>query len=96
MGKFLEYLASESLFSDPDFCRYNAEYKEAVRLMCSAEESLQARLTGEDKQLFEQFSNALSDENAACATNRFVTGYRLGVLMTMEVFLHSERLMCGL
>lgn len=47
---------------------------------------LEEKLNDEDKALLQKFADTCFDENCCDAHNYFVRGYRLGVLMTMEVF----------
>ena len=55
--------------------------------MCDSEDKLMSALDGELKETFKQFIEALGECNSIESNNRFINGYRLGVLMTVEVFI---------
>lgn len=47
---------------------------------------LENKLNGEEKVLLDRMLDSISKEWCRYAEQKFVRGYRLGVLMTMEVF----------
>ena len=53
--------------------------------MCKTAEALDARLDDEGKKLLEQLSDAQMDESHLYAVDQFVRGYRIGMLMMLEV-----------
>ena len=61
-------------------------YETVVNIIAKSEEKLLSLLNGESKDLLIKFSSAQLEANAISNTDKFVDGYRLGVLMTMEVF----------
>ena len=52
-------------------------------------------LDGEPKELLIKFSGAQLEANSISNTEKFIYGYRLGVLMTMEVFADREDAIFG-
>ena len=66
----LEAFANETLCVIPTVYKGNAAYKKALRAMCKTAEALDARL---------------DDESHLYAVDQFVRGYRIGMLMMLEV-----------
>lgn len=52
---------------------------------------LEQKLNTEEKELLERLLDTNADENTLYAEDKFIRGYRLGVLMTMEVFAGQDR-----
>ena len=67
---------------------YEAAREKADRLEDLFLETLQA----EQRGAYEQFRDAQLEEEYLYNIDRLILGYRLGVLMTMEVFTDRERL----
>ena len=86
MGKILDAFAMDNLSTEPAIYQGSPEYEKARKRFCDLGEQLLARLNQEEKTLLEEYTSAQSEENSLYAVERFVRGYRLGVLMTMEVF----------
>lgn len=86
MGKILEALGDDNLCINPTFYDGSPAYKEAIKVMYGAVEILEKKLNEEEKKLFDQYCDAQSDANHIYQVDRFVCGYRLGVLMMVEVF----------
>ncbi|MFQ8599936.1 MAG: DUF6809 family protein [Oscillospiraceae bacterium] len=84
--KILEAFADGTLCTDPAVCKGNPAYRKALRTMCETAKALDGLWTDEGKKLFEQFSDAQSDEGRLYAVDHFVRGYRIGALMMIEVF----------
>ena len=51
---------------------------------------LKQKLSSEDQELLESMLNSHANESILYAEDKFIRGYRLGVLMTMEVFAGQE------
>ncbi len=67
-------------------------YNAAMQALLACEEELLTRLPDGGAQWLEQYARARQAVSDAWDINRFVTGYRLGVLMTTEVFSGREQL----
>lgn len=81
----LEAFADETLCITPTVYKGNPAYRKALRAMCEATEALDAKLDDEGKKLLEQLSGAQMDESHLYAVDQFVRGYRIGMLMMLEV-----------
>ncbi len=51
---------------------------------------LEQKLNSEEKELLEHLLDINADENTLYGEDEFIRGYRLGVLMTMEVFAEQD------
>lgn len=86
MQTILEAFATENLSVEPVILEGGTEYQRARNLYADLGEQLLAKLNEEEKELLEKYTDAVADENHLYSVERFIDGYRLGVLMTMEVF----------
>ena len=90
MGTILEAFAEGELCVEEESEKRSPEHQrlceEAGRLQCQLEE----RLDEEERKLLDCLTDVLSAECSCYARSRFVRGYRLGVLMTMEVFSEQD------
>lgn len=92
MNKILEAFAEDNLAINPTTYRGNHEYMKAIKAMYETAETLDTKLNDEEKKLFEQFRDAQSDGNHIYEVDRFIRGYRVGVLMMVEVFMGASSL----
>lgn len=51
---------------------------------------LEEKLNSTEKKLLNQLMDTIADENSCYAQEKFIRGYRLGVLMTMEILTEQE------
>lgn len=86
MNRILEALAEDNLCINPSTYKGTPQYRKAIKAMCEAGETLEDKLNGEEKELFEKFRDAQADEGQLYAVERFIRGYRVGVMMMCEVF----------
>lgn len=93
MSRILEAFANDNLCINPATYNGSPEYKKATQIMLETTEALSKKLSEEEKKLFEQFCNAQTDENQLYQADRFIRGYRVGVLMMIEVFTGSSDLL---
>ena len=86
MNNILKEFAYGNLNPNNGIIVKGTHYETVVNTIAKTEEKLLSLLDGEQKDLLIQFSSAQSEANAISNTDKFIDGYRLGVLMTMEVF----------
>lgn len=86
MNKILEAFADDNLSVNPSIYRGNAKYRKALKTMYETAETLEGKLNDDEKKLFQQFCDAQSDESYIHELDKFIRGYRIGVLMMVEVF----------
>lgn len=86
MGKILDAFADGRLYTEEEFEKLSPGYLELSDKAFRLQEELEERLNDEERDLLNELIDTIFDECCFYARNRFVRGYRLGVLMTMEVF----------
>ena len=91
MKSILEAFAYGNINPNDGFFKKDSRYGRIIKTISESEEKLLAMLDGEPKELFMQFSSAQLESNSISNTDKFIYGYRLGMLMTMEVFTGANR-----
>lgn len=86
MGKILDAFADGRLCMEEEVEKRSLEHMELSEKACRLQEELEERLKGEERELLNELIDTVFEECCCYAQNRFVRGYRLGVLMTIEVF----------
>lgn len=95
MNEILEAFADDNLSINPMIYRGSPKYRKAIKIMHETAEALDGKLNDEEKKLFEQFRDAQSEESHIYDVDRFIRGYRIGVLMMFEVFAGTTDLIIG-
>lgn len=93
MGKILRAFVEEKLQLEPIDYRDGEKSKKARICAERLTEIFCEKLNAEQRQFFDKVSDAKADENYHYDIDRFICGYRLGVLMTMEVFTDVDELL---
>lgn len=86
MKSILEEFAYGNISPNISAIKKDSPYARAVEIIESNENKLLSKLEDELKESFRKLMNAQSEAVAISNTDKFIYGYRLGVLMTMEVF----------
>lgn len=92
MGKILDAFVREELRLEPFTDFDSEETKNARKYASQLEERFCKTLTGDQQALYSQLADAQDQEDDLYSTGRVIFGYRLGVLMTMEVFTDMDKL----
>ena len=95
MKSILEEFARGNISPEPRFFKKDSHYGCTLEIMCSSQEKLLSALDEDLKETLEQFSDAQAKLSVLSDVDRFIYGYRLGVLMTMEVFNGKDSLVVG-
>lgn len=95
MRSILEELACGNISPDIRFLKHNSEYGKAVKALTEAEEKLRSVLNEAERELLNVLIVAQGAVNNIANTDKFVHGYRLGALITTEVFIGKEDLLIG-
>ena len=90
MGRILEAFAEDELHVIPSNEIRSPKRQELCDKACELQEKLEEKLNIEDKKLLNELMDAIADENCCYAQSKFIRGYRLGMLMTMEVMSEQE------
>ena len=91
MQRTLEALANDALQVEMDVKKRSKEHQEAGNLSIELEQRLEEQLTSSNKKLLEELMEAVAIESSYYAQERFIHGYRLGALMTTEVFMDCDQ-----
>jgi hypothetical protein len=95
MKSLLEEFAQGNILPEPRFFKRDSHYGRTMEILSMSEEKLLMELDGELKENLKQFSEAQAEISLLSGIDRFIYGYRLGVLMTMEVFNGKDDLVLG-
>lgn len=90
MFNILEEFANDNIHPNSRYFEHYSKYGQAVKALSDAESALIATLSEPQKKLLDDFTKAQSDIDYLTSTDKFIHGYSLGVLMTMEVFRTSD------
>ena len=92
MVSILEALCDGNLFLEPIIEKRSPEHKKASETAYSLMESLEKKLSAEEKELLDKATEAVNVESGYYATERFVCGYCLGALMMLEILEKRDEL----
>ena len=95
MKSILEEFAYGNISPEPRFFKNNTHYGRTMKILSDSEEKLLSVLDGESKETLKKLTDAQAEISILSGVDRFMYGYRLGVLMTMEVFNGKENLIVG-
>ena len=95
MKSILENFAYGNINPDMGIIKKGSKYERIMETIADSEEKLLSMLDGEPKELLITFSSAQLEANSISNVDKFIYGYRLGVLMTMEVFTGREDAIFG-
>lgn len=90
--KILEALADGNLQLMKRSIDHDSETSQAMIRMGKLRKALEAELGDAEKELFQNLKDTSDGVNLNYATERFITGFRLGVMMMTEVFAGSDSL----
>ena len=90
MGKILQAFVSNQLHVDAVTEKRTQHHQYLCEQVEKLQNKLEEKLNAEEKKLLQKLTDTIFDENYCDVMNKFERGYRLGVLMTMEVFLGQD------
>ena len=92
MRSILEEFAYGNISPDCQSFKRNSAYGQAMKAVSINEEKLLARLNGEEKELFQKFSEAQAEVVQLTAVHNLIYGFKLGLLITAEAFITGDSL----
>lgn len=95
MKTILEKFAHGNISPEPRYFKQNSLYGKAMQALSEKEEKLSSTLSETQKALLKEFTDIQMELNSITGADKFVYGYKLGVLMTTEVFLGKDDLVVG-
>ena len=96
MKSILEAFAYGNINPNDGSIKKGSRYGHVIAVISESEEKLLTMLDAEQKELLIKFSSAQLEANSISNTEKFIYGYRLGVLMTIEVFTDREDTIFGM
>ena len=91
MEKFLRAFASDQLQVVEVTETRSPKRKQLLDEGYKLHTELEQKLNSEEKELLEHLLDINAEESALYGEDKFIRGYRLGVLMTMEVFAEQDK-----
>lgn len=95
MKSILEEFARGNISPDVGSFKKDSHYGKTMKILSDSENELFSALDGNLKETLKKFSEAQSEINLLSGIDKFIYGYRLGVLMTTEVFISREDAIFG-
>jgi len=95
MQSILKEFALGNINPDDGFFKKDSHYGRVIKAISDSEEKLLSMLDGESKETLIQLTGAQLEANSISNMDKFIYGYRLGMLMTMEVFEGREDAIFG-
>ena len=95
MKSILEQFAYGNINPSDGAIPKGSRYERILNSANNAENKIAAALDGELQELFSKYVNEQGEAVSIAETDKFIFGYRLGVLMTMEVFTGREHTIFG-
>ena len=92
MRSILEEFALGNITPENQTFKRNSKLGQAMSAVCSSEAKLLNRLNDEEKDIFQEHVDAQIEVVHLTAVQNLVYGYKLGLLMTAEVFITSNEL----
>ncbi len=91
MDKILRAFAGEQLQMSEGAETKSPRHKQLEEEGYKLYNELREKLSAEEEELLERLLDVNAEEKSLYAEDQFIRGYRLGVLMTMEVFIGEDR-----
>ena len=86
MKSILKEFALGNILTEPRFFTKDSHYGKVMKQLSTSKDKLLTVLGEEEKQILESYSEAQQEIASLSSLDQFIYGYRLGTLMTMEVF----------
>ena len=95
MKNILEEFARGNISPDVGSIKRGTHYDRTMKALVENENKITAGLGDELQNTFKQYIDLQLEANQISGIDKFIYGYRLGVLMTMEVFNGREDAIFG-
>ena len=90
MGKILEAFLTDQLRVDSGTEGRSAEHQRLCDKGSELQEKLAAKLNDDEKEILTELVDTLFEESCYDEQKKFERGFRLGVLMTTEIFTEQD------
>ena len=97
MVSILEEFARGNISPEPCAFKRDSHYGRTMQKLSDSEAKLLAALANDNelKEMFNTYIAAQAEISLLSGTDRFIYGFRLGMLLTIEVFNGKESLIAG-
>ena len=95
MKSILEEFAYGNISPEVQAFKPDSPYGQVMKAAAGNEQKLLAKLSEEEKIIFEKFIDTQFEINHLTAVKNFIYGYKLGLLMTAEAFITGRELVTG-
>lgn len=90
MGKIIEAFLTDQLRVDSGTEKRTPKHQELAERSFELQEKLAEKLNDEEKEMLTELVEVSFDESCCDAELKFQRGFRLGVLMTAEIFSEQD------
>lgn len=90
MGKILKAFLTDQLRIDDVTGLRTPEHQKICERGYALQKKLSEKLNNEEREILTELVDTLFDESCMDAQKKFERGYRLGVLMTTEIFTEQD------
>ncbi|MBQ9914421.1 MAG: hypothetical protein IJO73_09360 [Clostridia bacterium] len=91
MSNFIEELYYGNIEPQELSTELSGKLKKKLSKLTEKEEQLTARLSGEDKELFQNYVSAYIEFSTTSNADSFVAGFRLGAKFTYDTFVKNTK-----
>ena len=95
MKNILEEFACGNISPDVGSVKRGTHYDRTMKALVENENKLSDELDGDLAEIFKRYSDLQLEATQIANVDKFIYGYRLGVLMTMEVFCVRDNAIFG-
>ena len=86
MSGFIEDLYYGNIEAQELSSELGGTLKKKLNTLAKSEEELMEKLSAEEKNLFEKYTNSCNEFLSMCTADSFISGFRLGAKFTHDVF----------
>lgn len=91
MSNFIEDLYYGNIEPQELNTELSGKLKKKLSKLSEKEEQLTAKLTGEEKELFQNYVSAYIEFSTTSNADSFITGFRLGSKFTYDTFVENTK-----
>lgn len=86
MGKILKAFVTDQIHMDAVVERPSPQQKKFYEKSCRLRDELEKKLNADEKELLDELMEAVFFDGACYSEEKFIRGYKLGVLITSEIY----------
>lgn len=90
MGKILAAFVTDQLRADAIVEKHSSQHKRLYEKSCKLREELEKQLNDDEKEMLDNLMEAMFDDGACYAEEKFIRGFKLGMLIASEVYQEQD------